>query len=336
MIAASDELKAINDKWSTEIICIDDCSTDGSGEILDELLAVYHSSLIVYHSPANAGVSAARNRGLDEATGDYVWFVDADDAIAPESLARIAEIVEKERYPDFVRFRLKRFEDKELSAYLHSSLRREDALKAIRIERAHSEVAFIRHFGVLIGSNAVYQRNLIGVDRFKGFTHGEDALFGFERLLSAQVAIDVDNGFYYCRARAGSAQHSSHSIWRLSNVLGVTEEKIRVIANSNLETAIRKDLLRQATKLLVFDNIAELKGLGTEGLCRWRESFLRVYSNPQYVPRMIAYLTRKLLVRIPIRLLALIILTKGRVKLRLLKSAFVYRLNGALKRRCKR
>jgi glycosyltransferase EpsH len=62
-----------------EFILIDDGSTDGSYEILRRY-AQKHSRLTVIHQ-ANAGVSAARNAGIDRAQGEYVLFVDADDSL---------------------------------------------------------------------------------------------------------------------------------------------------------------------------------------------------------------------------------------------------------------
>ena len=60
-----------------EIICVDDGSTDGSGPILDEY-AAKDSRIRVIHQ-ANAGAGAARNVGLDMATGEYLFFCDPDD-----------------------------------------------------------------------------------------------------------------------------------------------------------------------------------------------------------------------------------------------------------------
>lgn len=63
-----------------EVICVDDASTDGSLAILGEL-SREHGEVRVLPLDGCLGVSAARNAGLDAATGDYVLFVDADDAV---------------------------------------------------------------------------------------------------------------------------------------------------------------------------------------------------------------------------------------------------------------
>ena len=60
-----------------EIIAIDDGSTDDSGKILDKYAKKY-SNIIAIHQP-NQGISAARNRGLDIAKGEYIGFIDSDD-----------------------------------------------------------------------------------------------------------------------------------------------------------------------------------------------------------------------------------------------------------------
>ena len=65
---------------NTEILLLDDGSADGSGQICDRY-ARCHENVKVFHMP-NAGVSAARNRGLQECGGKYLTFVDADDVPA--------------------------------------------------------------------------------------------------------------------------------------------------------------------------------------------------------------------------------------------------------------
>lgn len=65
-----------------EIICINDGSTDSSPDILKHLAAA--DSRIIVINQKNSGVSAARNAGLDTATGEYVTGVDSDDYIEPD------------------------------------------------------------------------------------------------------------------------------------------------------------------------------------------------------------------------------------------------------------
>lgn len=73
---------------SAEVIGVDDASTDHGGEMLDERAAV-DPRLITIHLPATVGPGPARNAGLERASGEYVWFVDADDYIAPGALVAV-------------------------------------------------------------------------------------------------------------------------------------------------------------------------------------------------------------------------------------------------------
>ena len=65
-----------------EIILVDDGSTDASGHILDELAKEDERVRVVHQK--NAGVSSARNQGLEIAGGEYIMFVDGDDYIEPD------------------------------------------------------------------------------------------------------------------------------------------------------------------------------------------------------------------------------------------------------------
>ncbi len=64
-----------------EILVVDDGATDNSGNICDEY-AEKDARIRVIHQ-ANSGLSGARNRGIDEAKGSYITFVDSDDVISP-------------------------------------------------------------------------------------------------------------------------------------------------------------------------------------------------------------------------------------------------------------
>lgn len=80
----------LNQTYSNlEIILVDDGSTDESGTICNHF---FDSRVIVLHQK-NAGVSAARNAGIDCATGEYIGFVDADDYIEPQMYSSMLELI---------------------------------------------------------------------------------------------------------------------------------------------------------------------------------------------------------------------------------------------------
>ncbi|MCD8260201.1 MAG: glycosyltransferase [Bacteroides sp.] len=66
-----------------EIICINDCSTDRSAEILSEF-ACKDKRVVVYTNAENVGAALSRNKGLERATGKYVTFMDSDDRLEPD------------------------------------------------------------------------------------------------------------------------------------------------------------------------------------------------------------------------------------------------------------
>lgn len=78
-----------------EILLVDDGSTDGSGTICDEF-AEKDSRIRVFHKE-NGGSSSARNLGIENATGEYLGFIDSDDFIEPDMYELLANAIQKHR-----------------------------------------------------------------------------------------------------------------------------------------------------------------------------------------------------------------------------------------------
>ena len=90
-------------KGDIECIVVDDCTPDGSCAIIERFIKEYNGNIdfkLLHHS-VNRGLSAARNTGIDAATGDYIYFLDSDDEITPDCIELLAAPLEKEKY-DFV------------------------------------------------------------------------------------------------------------------------------------------------------------------------------------------------------------------------------------------
>ena len=78
---------------NTEIILVDDGSTDKSGLICDKF-ATNHNNIKVIHKP-NGGLSDARNCGIDNATGEYLYFFDSDDVIHPNTIEILISLAQR-------------------------------------------------------------------------------------------------------------------------------------------------------------------------------------------------------------------------------------------------
>ncbi len=82
-----------------EVILSDDGSSDGGGALCDAYARKYPSFKVVH--AANAGPAAARNRALDLAAGEYIFFLDSDDVLAPEAFGRLL-LAARDSGADFV------------------------------------------------------------------------------------------------------------------------------------------------------------------------------------------------------------------------------------------
>ncbi|MCM1013141.1 PGL/p-HBAD biosynthesis glycosyltransferase Rv2957/MT3031 [Brevibacterium casei] len=93
------------DHSAVQVVLVDDGSTDSSAEIIEAWAATTDYSVEVIHQ-ANAGQAAARNTGLDHASGSWVSFPDPDDILEPEYLAAVHDDVNGDETPSMVVCRL--------------------------------------------------------------------------------------------------------------------------------------------------------------------------------------------------------------------------------------
>lgn len=108
-----------------EIILIDDGSKDKSGELC-ELLKEKHKQIKVIHQQ-NSGLSVSRNTGIDNASGDYILFVDSDDTIEKDTCENFSKAIQN-RTPDLIVGNITSFWSNKTNPKWHSLLNDEKIL----------------------------------------------------------------------------------------------------------------------------------------------------------------------------------------------------------------
>ena len=169
-----------------EVLVVDDGSTDGSLAICREFAQKDDRLRVIQKE--NGGVSSARNRGLEEAAGQYIAFVDGDDCIDPEMYTTMITILQ-DTGADLVDCRV----IKE-SQYMSRPYEKGD------VEVSDHPLEYLSKKGYFIDSslNKVYRRDFIGHTRFdEGISYSEDKLFVTELIFKAKKMALVSNVFYH-------------------------------------------------------------------------------------------------------------------------------------------
>ena len=173
-----------------EILCVDDGSEFACLSVLDEYKRAYPN--IFVFSQKNCGVSIARNVGIQQAKGDYVWFVDSDDFIAHNSLEKLEQIA-KEHKADRIN----------LGAYhFFGEIKDTDSLKPNHALRS------------IFCTRSLYKRSFLNQNNLKfenGISLGEDMLFNFLVDQCQHEEAIICDVFYFYRIHDDSVSHRNKS-----------------------------------------------------------------------------------------------------------------------------
>jgi glycosyltransferase involved in cell wall biosynthesis len=171
-----------------EIILVDDGSADNSGKIVDDY-AKNEQRIKVIHQK-NAGVSAARNAGIEKSTGDYICFIDGDDYVEP----------------DYVEYMLKNLLDSdadislstEMFSIMHPNQTAHDKTEIYMPEKATCEILYAN---IPIGCYCkLFRRELLGKDLrfFPEFCMGEGFNFNTTAFQRAnKIAVGHHKIYHY-------------------------------------------------------------------------------------------------------------------------------------------
>lgn len=182
-----------------ELIAIDDGSTDDSGRILD-CYKKKDLRIRVFHIP-NGGVSRARNKGIVEARGDYITFVDADDYVKPQMFSEMIHAIEQYSCEIAVCTRTKVIEGVEEQLNLEG-IQVEEVVN-LKIDEFHS----IYDWSVTWGK--VYQRKLWeNVEFPDNCEYGEDLFAAADVWSKSSRFVYINRGYYCYRINPNSVSYT--------------------------------------------------------------------------------------------------------------------------------
>ncbi|GAA1817022.1 glycosyltransferase family 2 protein [Actinomadura chokoriensis] len=233
-----------------ETIVVDDGSTDGSAELLDEL-ARAHDRLTVLHQPNSGGAGAPRNRGLERASGKYVFFLDADDRLGPEALERMVAMAERNG-TDIV-----------LGKQLGLGGRKTPKVFGENVERTHVLEPGSELFRRMsMAALQLFRRSLIedaGLRFTEGVLSHEDQLFTAGAHLRARaVSILADYDCYHWMARSDGTSSTQLGGAHASDVYAITARAMDQAAEYAEPGEIRDQLHRRYLDQEVFGRLERL------------------------------------------------------------------------------
>ncbi|MCH5220424.1 MAG: glycosyltransferase [Muribaculaceae bacterium] len=177
-----------------ELILVDDGSPDNSGSICDEYALKFPEKIKVIHQ-TNGGLSSARNAGLEIARGEYIGFVDSDDAILPEMYETLLKAM-RANDADIV-----------FSQTLHWNKQKKTGINITESHNYSGIEVFIRLLqweeSVAVW-NKVFKRDILQSVRFLVGKTNEDFPFISQLLLENPKVTILPDGFYRYRVTPGS------------------------------------------------------------------------------------------------------------------------------------
>lgn len=205
-----------------ECILVDDASTDGSACIAEEFCRLDARFRLISHS-VNRGLSAARNTGLDNASGSLITFVDSDDFIRPEMLG----------------LGVKHFERKDVDIVCFGFEAEKNIGKVEFFDGKAILERILYQTGPINGSSCgkIFRKGLFSDLRFTvGITY-EDLDVVDRIFLQAHTVVVVPEAMYFYRKREGSITNT----WspRRLDVLRVTERMEARQTDDRLQKAAR-------------------------------------------------------------------------------------------------
>ena len=185
-----------------EVLCINDCSPDNTQQMLESYENNHDNLRIVVHEH-NRGLGGARNTGVCEARGKYLWFVDSDDSICGQRLKNVVEAADIQRL-DVLCFNYRRVGDsgKELSN--HIVFQEMEAQGGYSFVKKVFGASIVHHMGYVW--RFLYRTEYLRENKFffPEKVYWEDTVFMPKALLEADRVASISDILYAYRVNAES------------------------------------------------------------------------------------------------------------------------------------
>ncbi len=228
-----------------EILLVDDCGTDGSARIAADFCARY-ANMRVIRREKNGGLSAARNTGLEQAVGEYVYFLDSDDLPVPDALMQLVYRAKAFRL-DVAKARFVFFDDETSRETPGPAIRQTAVLTGSALFAAQCRDALYEP----MVWQCVYRRSFLAENDLtmaEGLLF-EDELFQAPALLKAQRAAAYELSILRYRQRAGSIMGSFAKSSRWCHSYLEVCRRLTALAKTLDEGAAKAALLKRVGQM---------------------------------------------------------------------------------------
>lgn len=228
-------LSALNQTFdSIEYILVNDCSTDNSMDIVREVVGSHprKEKVFIYEHTKNQGLSAARNTGLKNATGEYVFFMDSDDEITSDCIEKHYLAVMKDKAC---------FSIANIELVGAKSVHIKDFTDDCICEDLLSSF-FLRKWNVS-ACNKLYLKNFL-TEKHLLFQNGilqEDILWSYNVCLHADKNVWIKDRTYIYNIRENSITRSKVSSKKIESMLFILNSMIDDWENGVIERKYKKE-----------------------------------------------------------------------------------------------
>lgn len=273
-------LSVINQSYKDlEIIVVDDGSPDHSADIVREYIK--YDNRIKLIQQENGGLSAARNTGLENATGEYVFFLDSDDLLDTDAVSVMHEIFNKHEDLDMVICSHFCFQEKDdinkiEAGVCNTTIRTGREWLLIQPAIAYSDnieaIDFITAWGNM------YKKNVLNGFEFPVGKLHEDEFTTYRLLYDSHKVAYVNMQLYAYRQRAGSIMNAKRTEQNERHTIIAMEERLAFYTQRGETELASKTVIRLMGNLLNLLSMHK-KNNTIADYNEMRNRFLELYKN---------------------------------------------------------